>query len=478
MSEQWTRSGTSSTGGAAGPGPTTGRPRRLERSTTDKMLAGVAGGLGQYFGLDPVIFRIAFAVLALAGGGGVLLYALAWVLLPVGDQPRSTLHTKLVERDGKGKRVVAAVVIVLGAIALIGDLDHLLFGRGLVRFAGLAAVVAALVWLFNNDDRSEADAPPPPPPTAGDPWPVPSGPSSWSPAPSGGPSPEAPAHPAADAGPALGAGAGPTLEVGPGPVASEGVGPVGLGGPAWLSAGAGADPTEPLEAIEPAEHVGGTPPPPPPPGAPPPGGRAPGGAATRSLTLLVISLLLVGAGCAALVGLHLTVFLSLALVVVGLALLSGGRWGRSRGLIPVGILLVVALGMSTAVNFVGVPLRGGAGERRWQPLTVDELPDEYRLGVGSLHLDLTDLRPGRGDDDVEIDASVGVGELVVTVPPAVDVVVEGRAGVGELDLLGQRRSGRDVEQVVRQTSSRFDGPTFELDLEVGMGEVRVRRGTV
>ena len=62
---------------AAGP-----RPRRLTRSSSDKVLGGVAGGLGRYFDIDPIIFRIGFVVLALAGGAGVLAYLAAWVLVP------------------------------------------------------------------------------------------------------------------------------------------------------------------------------------------------------------------------------------------------------------------------------------------------------------------------------------------------------------------------------------------------------------
>ena len=58
------------------------QPRRLTRSSSDKVLGGVAGGLGRYFDIDPIIFRIGFVVLALAGGAGVLAYIAAWLLRP------------------------------------------------------------------------------------------------------------------------------------------------------------------------------------------------------------------------------------------------------------------------------------------------------------------------------------------------------------------------------------------------------------
>ena len=59
-----------------------GAPRRLTRSSSDRVLGGVAGGLGRYFDIDPIIFRIGFVVLTLAGGAGVLAYLAAWLLVP------------------------------------------------------------------------------------------------------------------------------------------------------------------------------------------------------------------------------------------------------------------------------------------------------------------------------------------------------------------------------------------------------------
>src|SRR3712207_551985 len=57
-------------------------PRRFLRSRTDRMLAGVAGGLGRYFGVDPVLVRIALVVLTFFGGAGALLYLAVVLLVP------------------------------------------------------------------------------------------------------------------------------------------------------------------------------------------------------------------------------------------------------------------------------------------------------------------------------------------------------------------------------------------------------------
>jgi phage shock protein C len=66
------------------------QPVRVRRSTTDKVIAGVAGGLGRYLGIDPVILRIAFVLLALSGGSGVLLYIIGWIAIPQ-EQPNDVL---------------------------------------------------------------------------------------------------------------------------------------------------------------------------------------------------------------------------------------------------------------------------------------------------------------------------------------------------------------------------------------------------
>jgi phage shock protein C len=57
-------------------------PKHLYRSLTDRKIAGVAGGLAEYFDTDPLLLRLAFVVLALAGGGGVLIYLILWIVTP------------------------------------------------------------------------------------------------------------------------------------------------------------------------------------------------------------------------------------------------------------------------------------------------------------------------------------------------------------------------------------------------------------
>ena len=56
--------------------------KRLYRSTTNRRLAGVCGGLGTYFDIDPVIVRIGWIALTLGAGAGVLAYIIFWIVVP------------------------------------------------------------------------------------------------------------------------------------------------------------------------------------------------------------------------------------------------------------------------------------------------------------------------------------------------------------------------------------------------------------
>jgi phage shock protein C len=61
---------------------TVAKTRRLYRSRTDRKLAGVCGGLAQYFNTDATLLRVLFVVLALLGGPGLVIYLLMWILVP------------------------------------------------------------------------------------------------------------------------------------------------------------------------------------------------------------------------------------------------------------------------------------------------------------------------------------------------------------------------------------------------------------
>lgn len=63
--------------------------RKLYRSTTNRKIWGVCGGLGDYFDIDPVLIRIILVVMALSGGSGLLLYILLAIFVPKGSASAS-----------------------------------------------------------------------------------------------------------------------------------------------------------------------------------------------------------------------------------------------------------------------------------------------------------------------------------------------------------------------------------------------------
>jgi len=62
--------------------------RKLYRSRTDRKLAGVCGGLAQYFNAEPTLIRVLFVVLALLGGPGLVIYLVLWIIVP--EEPQGT----------------------------------------------------------------------------------------------------------------------------------------------------------------------------------------------------------------------------------------------------------------------------------------------------------------------------------------------------------------------------------------------------
>ncbi len=106
---------------APAPGPAPDRAQfrsfeQLRRSVTDRKIAGVAGGLGRHFNIDPTILRVLFVVLCFFGGAGFLLYGVAWLLVPEDGQ-----HTgNLAMRPGTRNAVLIGAGIV-ATLLLLGD---------------------------------------------------------------------------------------------------------------------------------------------------------------------------------------------------------------------------------------------------------------------------------------------------------------------------------------------------------------------
>jgi phage shock protein C len=96
--------------------------RILRRSRSDRVIAGVSGGLGRYFGVDSTLVRLAFVLLVVAGGGGILVYLVAWLLIPEEEEGEVVAGPPPGERQ-EGLWFFAGVALVaLGLVLLIGQL--------------------------------------------------------------------------------------------------------------------------------------------------------------------------------------------------------------------------------------------------------------------------------------------------------------------------------------------------------------------
>jgi len=122
-----------------GNGTTT--PRRLTRSSSSKVIAGVAGGLAEYTGLDPVIFRVGFIALAVAGGSGLLMYLLAWLVIPKEGETAAP-GSGLIER-AKASRWLPIALIALAVVILIETIGS--WGGPALWAVALIAVGIALL---------------------------------------------------------------------------------------------------------------------------------------------------------------------------------------------------------------------------------------------------------------------------------------------------------------------------------------------
>jgi phage shock protein PspC (stress-responsive transcriptional regulator) len=362
-------------------------PRRLHRSTSDRMWQGVCGGIAEYLGVDPTVVRIGFVLLAITGGLGVVAYAAVWLLVPEEGQSAPTRRSPW--------QIAGAALLVL---LLTGWAD--LWDGGPAIPLALVLIGGVLVW-GGRDERPSASS----------------------------------AAPAAA----------------PRSVVVE---QRGEGRWSW------APSTEATEPIDPPplaptrrelRHVG------------------------RAVAVAVGGVLLafgaISGAVAASDEIAATTFLGASLAGFGLLMALGSFWGWSRPLAFGALTVVLAL---AAVSIIDVPLQGGVGDQLLRPLSVDEIPIEERLAVGSLDIDLT-LLDLTAADAPTIEASVAVGELVVTVPEGVTVELRADAGAGLVEAFGLEEEGvgAELDRVFRGTEG---AGRIELDLAVGVGHLEVRRG--
>jgi phage shock protein PspC (stress-responsive transcriptional regulator) len=390
------------------------------------MLAGVAGGIARKYDFDSAYVRLAFvAITILSFGAAIVGYLVAWLVVPESDtdEPVLTSAVRQASRRPLDRRLwIGVVLVILGANALF---DQFGFHFGVFSRVFWPMVLigggAAVLLLRDRHER-------------------PSGPGS------GQTDPPTPPQPP-------------------------------------------AEPADPSAPFEPPAPVGTSvpddlPPPPPsayPPSLPwpePPRPRMPRPRRERSmLGRFTWSALLIIAGAAWLIDLtgaahvDVRVVLAIELAVVGLALLVGARFGRSRSLIALGLLLTLVAGTFSAID---VPIRGDIGEHIVRPTAFGQLESRYRLAIGHLELDLNGTPPdGKAHRVVLTDA---IGFIEVFVPANARVEVKARSDVGAVRVLGRPEvSGTHSHIDVVDDPPGASGPRILIDAHVGFGAIKVAR---
>lgn len=107
------------------------------------MLGGVCAGLGRYLGVDPVLLRVAFVLLVLAGGSGVLLYVVGWIFIPE-EKEGEELGTAPASGSDSLRLVAGGALIALGVIWLL-DLTIPNVGKYVLPLSLVVIGVAVIV---------------------------------------------------------------------------------------------------------------------------------------------------------------------------------------------------------------------------------------------------------------------------------------------------------------------------------------------
>lgn len=509
-------------------------PRALRRSSEGRLLLGICAGLGRHTGIDPVVFRVAFALLLFGSGIGLFVYIAAFLLMKEPSGRPGYIET-WTQRDFDAETVLALLTAVLGfglAINLTTVwLDTGTLVVGLLLAVSLLAAHASgvdLVSLVRSmpERLNRRAAPPSAYPSAyPSAHPPVSTPSERAPAGVGTPARDAdrppapapvpvpvPGEPAPD--PAEAADERPlpqadtddqplpygeTGEPERGRGGSSGSqenavygrpfaprGPFQPSGPhrqrdAFQAAGVTGEGelprTDGYQPLDPRRRAGH-----PSPYDPALYGRpAPRRRRPRSfiglitvLLAIVIGGIVVAVQAGSGTGANPTIVGGAVLVTIGAGLLVAAWWGRGAGLVAAGT--AVALLVAAVMTFGGKPRE--VGNTVWVPLTANAAASRsYDIGLGSGRLDLSkiELAPGA---DLTVRASVRVGELLVIVPPEAKVEVHAENRVGDIKLDQSLRGGVDVtwDKVLEpEVRPQGEPPTIELQLRGGMGDLEVRR---
>lgn len=167
-------------------------------------------------------------------------------------------------------------------------------------------------------------------------------------------------------------------------------------------------------------------------------------------------------------------YVALLVAVVGLGLVVGGWFGRSRSLVVLGWILIPLLllllplaGFLDRGSFRDLDFRS-AEYSVHRPYSVQEVLDDYDMGVGSLLIDLTNVDFAGHTVMTEVD--VGIGEILVHLPDSVSAEIRGDVGIGALRVGDQEQNGLGVDTLYYLPGSEG---RLVLDADVGIGRIVV-----
>ncbi|MFE1875948.1 PspC domain-containing protein [Streptomyces sp. NPDC059496] len=417
----------------------------LRRSKRDKVLAGVCGGLGRYFDLDPMVFRIVLGVLAVTGGVGLIFYGFAWLLLPLEGEEDSEAK-KLLTGRVEGATLAAVFAALVGCALFLSMLDN----GGLAAFSVLVVLALGGASYWSQRKRHTG------------------GPEAQAPDPAGSTyrAAHSPAPPETQAPPTPG---GPSWWRDP--LVKDGTtGPVGGTGYLW----------GPDDSADPVAATGRTPAAAKAPAAP---ARPRGGIGGR---VFVLALLAGIAGTAATwegnpLGEALQTGLAAALVVLGLGLAVSSLLGRT-GFGTV-VLAVCTAGLLAGAAVLPREIGTDWQEVEWRPAAVADVKPVYEAGTGLATLDLSRLDVPKGTK-VAVEASIDAGRLKVVLPREVTALADVTIRrVGDIQLPGDyagriERAGpgeQNRTETLAPAAGTEAGGTIELHLGADFGQVEVAR---
>ena len=126
--------------------------RQLYRSSHNKVIAGVCGGVAEYFEIDPTIVRVVWLLLAFPGGIGLLAYIVCWLVMPESntllrgsDQHYENSHQSREDLD-KNRKILGIALIIIGSVFLF---DRFFGWFDMAVIVPLAVIVIGIFVLFN-----------------------------------------------------------------------------------------------------------------------------------------------------------------------------------------------------------------------------------------------------------------------------------------------------------------------------------------